>query len=126
MAPYIQPHVNYLIGVDINEVYLQKAVATGIYQEVILSNLETFVPPEDVDIAFLLEVIEHLPKLDGALLLFKLANIPNIVITTPRLYWRNVSFGGPHLSLWRISDFTKYGFEAYFSDFFHVVATKFS
>jgi len=126
MAPYISPHVNYLIGVDWNEACLQAAAKTNLYQELVLADLKTFLPTTDIDIVFLIEVIEHLEKQDGEQLLSNLATVPNIIVTTPRVYWRKVHFGGPHLSLWTPQDFAKFGLEAYYSDYFHIVATKFS
>jgi len=126
MAPYIKPHLNYLIGVDWNEAYLQAAAKTNLYQELLTSDLKTFLPAADIDIVFLIEVIEHLEKQDGEKLLSNLTTVPNIVITTPKYYFRNVRFGGPHLSLWTPQDFNKFGLEAYYADFLHVVATKFS
>ena len=109
VVPILRNHVQYLIGVDSNEAFLVEAQSQD-YDELILSDINYYVLPENVDVAFLFDVIEHLTCEDGKRLLDKLNGIPNVLITTPILFYKEAGKGLEHLSHWTEQDFLQRGY----------------
>lgn len=98
-------NVRYLIGIDYNPISLRRALNSGFYDEVLEADIHDMTFPS-ANIAFLIEIIEHLSKDDGFRLLRNLRHIPVIVITTPSKYWNFIpkEIDG-HKCVWSLQDF---------------------
>lgn len=108
-GPILKNHVDYLIGVDINEDWVKQAILRG-YDELILADAKEYDLQNDVQVAFLFDVIEHLPWQCGEKLLDKINWVPNILITTPAKYYKEAGKGLTHVSLWSEEDFQIRGY----------------
>jgi len=108
----------YKLGIDIYLPYLKKARET--YDDVILADLR-FIPLREhsVDIVFCIEVIEHLNKAEGRMLLVELEKIAlkQVFLTTPNYFLpQNAINGNPfqiHKSYWKSEEFKKYGYRVF-------------
>lgn len=105
-----------LIGIEINDTYLNLCKKHKIYDKLIKHRLPT-VPLKDKSVDFLicLEVIEHLTKKDGLKLLDELERVSRgrIIVTTPNLFFHadGLEHEDDHHSLWSIQDFKKRGYK---------------
>lgn len=113
-AERVRNHASMLVGVDVNAKSLERANATGLYDELVFSDLRTFVLPSDADAVVLLDVIEHMSEHAGLKLLETLkARGVYILLSTPSYYWRNAFPCGEHLSLWTTARLQELGFRAW-------------
>ncbi|MCD6593433.1 class I SAM-dependent methyltransferase, partial [Candidatus Bathyarchaeota archaeon] len=108
-APILKSHVSYLVGVDKKRERLAKAILNG-YDCVIASDIMEFKIPDECDIVFLFDVIEHLDKPDGVRLLRRLSD-KNVMLTTPCKYFP-IALNG-HKSLWTVEELSYMGFKTY-------------
>lgn len=106
----IRANAEYLIGVDHNRFRLERAAGRNVYDELLLVDFREYLPPPETEAIFMLQIIEHIPKEDGAALLSKLSWIRTIVLTTPEKFQR-LSLKNSHVSLWTEEDFRGLGFE---------------
>ena len=106
---FLKPHFGWLIGVDHNAERIEVTSLRGHYDKVVLADLQEYQWPYGTEAAFLIDVIEHMPKQDGFQLLSRLRSVPFVVITTPSRFhpW---TYRNRHVSLWTPSDFEAYGF----------------
>jgi hypothetical protein len=80
----------------------------------------SLVPTNSFDIVIALDLIEHLTKSDGCLLLYEMDRISSsiqIVFTPNGFVWQPPSENNPynaHISGWEIKDFISFGFKKYF------------
>lgn len=110
LGPVIRDQVGYLIGVDENEKTLQKAYRQGLYDELVVCDIRNYPIPGNADLVCLLEVIEHLPKEDGLVLLQRIR--APIILSTPSKYYAK-PWNSPHLSLWTPEELQALGFTVY-------------
>lgn len=106
----LKKHCKHLIGVDRNKTRLKKASKTGYYDELHLSDIMEYQIPGECDLVTMIDVIEHLPKNDGYILLNNIGNKSSIIIT-PAKYFPIARDG--HISLWTEWDFTRLGYTVY-------------
>ena len=109
VAPILRNYIQYLIGVDSNELFLAEAQSQG-YDELILSDVNHYVFPENVEVIFFFDVIEHLTREDGKCILDKFNGIPNVLLTTPILFYKEAGKGLEHMSHWTEQDFLERGY----------------
>lgn len=107
-----------LIGVEINNDYIDFCKEFNIYDQIIKKRLPSL-PFQNKSIELILctEVIEHLTRKDGIKLLDEIDRTCNrrVIITTPNMYFKTMP-GDPddrHLSLWTIQDFKSRGYKVY-------------
>ncbi|MEM1551583.1 MAG: class I SAM-dependent methyltransferase [Candidatus Bathyarchaeia archaeon] len=109
----IKKHCKFLIGVDHNLPRLSVAERFGKYDMLVNADIREFPLPNETEAAFMLDVIEHIPKQDGTTLLQKLTTLPNIkliFISTP-LTFTTRGFRNKHVSLWTTEDLQAHGFQ---------------
>ncbi|MBA7490874.1 hypothetical protein ES702_01417 [subsurface metagenome] len=106
----IRSKVNYLIGVDHNKYRLTSAEGRNVYDELVFCDIRDYMPPPRTEAVIMIEVIEHITKEDGELLLSQLGWVPIIVLTTPQKF-SPFSFRNGHVSLWTQQDFISLGYE---------------
>lgn len=107
-----------IVGVEINQEYINFCKKFNIYDEIIKKNLP-LLPFEDKSANFILctEVIEHLTRSDGLKLLQEIDRTckGRVIVTTPNIFFETMP-GDPldkHLSLWTIEDFKSRGYKVY-------------
>lgn len=107
-----------LIGIEINDSYIDFCLKHKIYDQVIKHNLPK-IPFGDksVDLVICNELIEHLTKSQGLKLLDEIDRVckGRSIITTPNMYFQTMpgEKEDRHLSLWRIEDFKSRGYKVY-------------
>lgn len=107
-----------LIGLEINKEYINFCKRFNIYDQIIQKALPTL-PFKDKGINLVLctEVIEHLTRKDGLLLLEEIDRVckGRAIITTPNIFFKTMPGdpGDKHLSLWSIKDFKSRGYKVY-------------
>lgn len=107
-----------LIGMDISEELLGFSKKHNIYDKLIKGDITKKLPFKDksFDLIICSEVIEHMEKRIGELLLREMHRIINkdgrIIITTPNVWLEmpSTNYHDQHHSLWKVSDFTKMGY----------------
>lgn len=109
-GPLLKKHCPLLIGVDHNLGRLSVAKKFAEYDQVFYMEVQDYTPPPGTEAVFMIEVIEHLPKLDGQALLQRLSHIPFTVITTPVEFHR-FTLRNHHQSLWTENELQAYGFK---------------
>lgn len=107
-----------LIGLEINQKYINECKKHGIYDKIIKHRLPGIpLDGKSVDLIFCIEVIEHLTKEDGILLLEEIDRVSRgrVIITTPNMFFHTLegSKEDEHKSLWSIKDFKKRGYKVY-------------
>jgi len=107
----------YIIGMDIWLPYLEKLHPLNIYNELIQADAP-YVPlkSKSIDIALACEVLEHLPKGQGNILLKELERVTKklIVISTPLNYPQKDVHGNPyerHVTEWAPDELKQLGFK---------------
>lgn len=107
-----------IIGVEINEDYINFCKKYNIYDEIIKKSLPNLsFKTKSVELVLCTEVIEHLKKAEGIRLLEEIDRIctGRTIITTPNMFFATMP-GDPddkHLSLWTIDDFKSRGYKVY-------------
>lgn len=110
LAEVMRLHVDYLIGVDLSRKWLQEAQATGLYDQLFLKDVLEY-EVRQVDIAFLMDVIEHVTHQKGERVLQKLEKAPYLVLSTPLEFFNFPSMEeSPHISLWTEEELRALGF----------------
>ena len=110
LGQIIRPNVEYLIGIDHNMYRLKIAERRNIYDRLVFSDIRDYILPSETEAVFMIEVIEHISKEEGKLLLSRLSWVPIIALTTPRTFC-SFSLENGHVSLWTQQDFTSLGFQ---------------
>lgn len=107
-----------LIGIEIDDSYINFCKKHKIYDEIIKHSLPK-IPLQDKSAELILctEVIEHLTRKEGLILLEEIDRVCNgrAIITTPNTFFPTMP-GDPtdkHLSLWMIDDFHSRGYKVY-------------
>ncbi|MDB6130605.1 MAG: Methyltransferase type 11 [Verrucomicrobiales bacterium] len=112
--------VDKLVGIDGYEPDVQKARTMKTHQEIVVGDvrkLDQFFAPGTFDYAIASDVIEHLPKEDGLLLISQMEKVTTkgIIIFTPNGYLpqNNKERGDlqEHLSGWYVPEMQKMGFQ---------------
>lgn len=113
-------NVCYSIGVEVFVPYLEESKKKKIHTEYILANItELNFESNSFDAVVLIEVLEHLPKKEGKMLLEKVENWAKkkIIITTPNGYLPQGEMSkNPyqvHRSGWTVEEMRKLGYKAY-------------
>ena len=105
MGRVLKKHVSYLVGVEKDRWKLSQAEKTGCYDELVLADIREYDLPSHA-VAFLFEVIEHLPVEDGYALLNRIGT--RIVLSTPAKFFPIARNG--HISGWTAEMLEKLGF----------------
>lgn len=107
-----------LIGLEINNDYINFCKEFNIYDQIIKQSLPKL-PFKDKSVNLILctEVIEHLTKKEGLVLLDEIDRVSKgrTIITTPNIFFETMP-GDPedkHLSIWTIKDFKSRGYKVY-------------
>ena len=107
-----------LIGLEINDDYINFCKKFNIYDQIIKQSLPKL-PFKDKSVNLILctEVIEHLTRKDGLTLLDEIDRVcqGRVIITTPNTFFETMP-GDPedkHLSIWSIKDFKSRGYKVY-------------
>lgn len=103
----------YIVGVDLNINFVKYVKFHNVYDDVVLCD-GRLLPFRDnsFDIAFALEVIEHMSKHEGYKLLKEIERIARekVIVSTPlrgaRYWYSNME----HVSRWTVSDLCKRGY----------------
>ncbi len=112
----------YSVGVDIHEPSIKKSKKQKIHDDYKIGNvlkLSTFLKKKSFDAVLGLDIIEHLEKKEGILLLKQMESIAKkkVVILTPYGFTQQHPYDkNPyqiHKSGWYPSDFTKRGYKVY-------------
>ncbi len=107
-----------IVGVEINEDYIEFCNKHKIYDQIINKSLpELSFKTKSVKLVLCCEVIEHLSRKDGIKLLDEIDRVckGRTIITTPNIFFATMP-GDPndkHLSLWTVADFKKRGYKVY-------------
>jgi predicted TPR repeat methyltransferase len=116
----IYRNANRLVGIDIWADYLEFCKRFNFYDELYQIDLRKMPLPfgdKEFEVATCIEVIEHLPKLEGERLLDELERIAkNVIVSTPsrKFLNENQTEENPfqqHQSFWAINDFKKRGYK---------------
>lgn len=112
--------VDYSLGVDIYEPYLEESRKKGIHSEYKQADIRIVdFPPRSFDAVFASEVVEHLEKKEGLALLDRAARWARkrVFITTPNGYLnQNIYDENPyqtHKSGWTVPELKTLGFRVY-------------
>jgi len=107
-----------VVGVDVFKPYLDFCEKRGIYTELLqwdLRNLPLPFNDDEFDLAVALEVLEHMPKAKGLLLVEELERIANrIIVSTPTIFFRQPLYDEnlfqKHISIWHYNEFKQKGY----------------
>ena len=110
-----------LVGIDGFEPYLAFCREAHLYDELIQIDLGVSHLPfqtGEFHVASCIEVIEHLPKEQGCLLLDELERVASyVILTTPGIWFEQDDYDGNsfqrHLSLWTARDFIARGYRVH-------------
>jgi len=110
-----------MVGVDGFAPYLDFCGAMGFYDELLSLDLRQMplpFPSAHFQVATCIEVIEHLPKDQGLILLSELERIAScVIVTTPGIWFEQDDYDGnplqKHLALWTVGEFTKRDYRVY-------------
>lgn len=112
--------VSYSLGVDIYKPFIEISQRKGIHQDYLVSDVASVnFADKSFDAVVLIEVLEHLTKEDGALLLEKIEKWARkkIIITTPNGYLPQSALSeNPyevHSCGWSVDEFKKRAYKAY-------------
>jgi len=112
----------HTVGVDIFEKYIKVNKKKNIHDESVcldILEIDEKYPEKSFDCVLLLDVIEHLEKLDAIKLIGKVEKIARkkIVIFTPNGFFHQKEYHNNiyqrHRSGWKVKDFRKMGFKIY-------------
>lgn len=107
-----------LIGMEINNDYINFCKKFNIYDQIIKQSLPKLpFKNSSVNLILCTEVIEHLTRKDGLMLLDEIERVcrGRAIITTPNIFFETMP-GDPedkHLSIWSIKDFRSRGYKVY-------------
>jgi len=104
-----------IIGVDIWRPYIKRLSPLAVYNGLIMADASHLPLAEKcIDISLACEIIEHLPKKSGYLLLKELERVTKrmIIVTSPINYPQEVSINphGKHISEWASREYAQRGF----------------
>jgi 2-polyprenyl-3-methyl-5-hydroxy-6-metoxy-1,4-benzoquinol methylase len=110
--------VDRQVGIDVHEPYLERARRHDLYDELIQRSLTDLPLPFgtlEFDVVTCIEVIEHLPRDQGGMLLAELERVGRrVVVSTPNWFFDQEPLDGNphqrHLSLWGARDFQQRGY----------------
>lgn len=119
-------------GMDVSISNLEQAEACGIYEQLVLGNLNEELPFEGktYDVVVLFEVLEHLPKNEGSGLLQKMESVARkaVIVSTPAYLdrkrrgtvdediayylelYKDTPTMMPHISVWTAEEFKTRGY----------------
>lgn len=113
-------NVEYSVGVDIFEPYIEESKSKKIHNEYLkmdLLDIDKVFEPKSFDCVLGLEILEHLPKNDGYDLINKMSRISmkKVIISTPNGFVEQTDCDGNgnqrHLSGWTVKDLKDLGFD---------------
>ncbi len=113
------PHRYWSVGVEAWKNSLEESKSKHIHDEYILADITRMeLIEKSVDAVILLEVLEHLTKEEGKLLLEKMTRVARkkIILTTPNGFVPQEDEANPHQlhkSGWEISELKDLGFDAF-------------
>lgn len=112
--------VRHKVGVEMFETYLKQSRAKGIHDEYFQDNILTIkFPSRSYDLVLASEIIEHLDKADGFILLNNAESWAKkkVIITTPNGYIKQDSYDDNplqiHKSGWSVNEFKRRGYRVY-------------
>lgn len=101
--------IKRLDGIEIFKPYINKTV-NSIYDNVYNVDVREFNPPITYDLYLIIDVIEHMTKQQGHILLGKLGG--NKIVATPNGFVKQPAIGGneheKHICGWTLEDFRRY------------------
>jgi SAM-dependent methyltransferase len=107
----------YMIGADIWRPHLERLCPLGIYEGLIQVKVPILPFKEkSVDVSLACEILEHLPKHDGYLLLNELERVSRslIIVSSPMGWPQEEIYGNPyesHISEWKPEEFENLGYK---------------
>lgn len=107
-----------LIGLDVNNDYINFCKKYNIYDQIIKQSLPKLpFNNKSINLVLCTEVIEHLTRKEGLILLDEIDRTcqGRAIITTPNIFFETMP-GDPkdkHLSIWTIKDFKSRGYKVY-------------
>lgn len=101
----IRPHTQWLVGVDSNVDYLENS--NPVYDRLVHADLRACEFSELVDSVFLFEVLEHISKEEGHILLSKLQG-KYVLLSTPDTFYSDEKTN--HLCVWSVEELHTLGF----------------
>lgn len=108
------------VGVEIFPDYIAQSRAKGIHGHYICADIMTVeIPPKSFDVVYCSEVIEHLTRADGEVLLKKMTDWARykVIVVTPNGFVAQDAYHAnehqKHLSGWITEDFRATGFSVY-------------
>ena len=109
----MKQHASILVGVDHNLPRLSTALEFAGYDEVVYEDIRKY-EVQDAEAVFLLDSLEHIPKIDGLNLLNKLQG-KFVVVTTPTQIgrWGIAGIRNGHQALWTEQELQQLGFKTY-------------
>lgn len=115
-----------LTGVDLSEAWTREAKDSGIYSQIVVMDIFAYLQEqkkESFDSVIACDLIEHLPKADGARLLKELKRVSRnlCIVTTPNGFVRQMPSDGnsanEHLSGWTPPEMLEFGFKLHSGHF---------
>jgi len=117
-SPIFFCSILYSVGVEMFEPYLEESKKKGIHNEYIKADIRKIeFKPKSFDAVVALDVLEHLTKEEGLILVKKMENWARkkVIIFTPNGYlWQNGYDNNPlqeHKSGWSVEELEKLGFK---------------
>lgn len=119
-SPLQYCHLGYSVGVESYLPYLKETKKKAIHNMYISKKIEELdFKDNSFDAVVMVEVIEHLPKKEGEIILKKMNAWAKkkIIVTTPNGFIHQKSLDGnklqEHLSGWTVQDFRKHGYRVH-------------
>jgi 2-polyprenyl-3-methyl-5-hydroxy-6-metoxy-1,4-benzoquinol methylase len=111
-------HDAKVIGLEINEDYINFCKQHNIYNEIIKKKLPILpFKNKTIELIICTEVIEHLTRKDGTKLLDEIDRTCNgrAIVSTPNIFFETMPGDSDdrHLSLWTVEDFKSRGYKVY-------------
>lgn len=111
---------SYRVGLDFYKPYILKSKKSLIHDDYVLGDAKALpFKPNSFDCGVAIEVLEHLPKHEGAKMIAEMERVARkIILTTPNGFLP--TYPGPddnpherHLSGWTVNELKKLGFQVY-------------
>ena len=119
-TPFNKPYIPASVGVDLYKPYILESDRIGIHGQLVQGDLrELEFKPNSFDIVLASEVLEHLSKREGEVLLNKMElwARKKVIITTPNGYIKQITYDDnilqKHRSGWTVEDFRRNNFKVH-------------
>lgn len=117
----IYRNTKHTVGIDAFEPYLDFCREHNLYDEYLsldLNGMSLSFKDKEFEVATCIEVIEHLPKKNGEILLDEIERISKVaIITTPNVFFKQPKYDNNpyqnHVSIWNVKYFKKRGYSVF-------------